>query len=75
MRLIQSSQCVVFRNNQTSLFYKLMVLKVIFTLITLVLLIEISNSCVSGVTTENIYLLFFVVLVFIMWKAAYLLYK
>ena len=49
--------------------------KVIFILISLVLLVEISNSCASEVTTENIYLLSFIGLVLIMLRAAYLLYK
>ena len=33
---------------------KILFLKVIFILISMVLLVEISNSCVSGVATENI---------------------
>ena len=35
----------------------------------------VSNSYVSGVATENIYLLSFIALVFIMLRAEYLLYK
>ena len=50
-------------------------LKVIFILISEVLLVEISNSCVSVVAAENIYLFSFVALFLIMLKAAYLLYK
>ena len=53
----------------------LLFLKVIFVLISLVLLAEISNSCVSEVATENIYLFSFVALVLILLRAAYLLYK
>ena len=37
----------------------LLFLKIIFILISLVLLVEISNSCISEVAAENIYLLFF----------------
>ena len=37
----------------------LLFLKIIFILISLVLLVQISNSCVSEVATENIYLFFF----------------
>ena len=44
----------------------LLFLKAIFIHISLVLLLEMSNRCVSGVATENIYHLYFV---------AYLLYK
>ena len=39
------------------------------------LLVKISNSCVSGVANKNIYLLSFVALALIMLRAAYLLYK
>ena len=42
-------------------------------LISLVLLVEISNSCVSEVATKDIYLLSFFALVLIMLRAAYLL--
>ena len=54
----------------------LLFLKIIFILISLVLLVEISNSCVSEVATENIYLLFVLLhWSFFMFRAAYLLYK
>ena len=75
MKLMQSFPWVVFRNNQSSLPCKFIVLKVIFILISLVLLVEISTSCVSEVATENIYLLSFVALIPTMLGAAYLLYK
>ena len=75
MKLIQSFQWIVFRNNQSSLPCKFIVLKVIFILISLILLVEISNSCVSEVATENIYLLSFVGLILTMLGAAYLLCK
>ena len=75
MKLMQSFQWVVFRNNQSSLLVNLLFLKVIFMLISVVLLVQISNSCVSEVATENIYLLSFFALVLIMLRAAYLLYK
>ena len=62
---------------EQSVFYlaNVLFLKVIFILISLVFLAEISKSCVSGVATENLYLLSFVALVLIMLRAAYLFYK
>ena len=72
---MQSFQWVVFRNNHSYQIVNLLFLKVIFILISLVLLVEISNSCVSELATENIYLLSFVALVLIMLRPAYLLYK
>ena len=50
-------------------------LKVIFILISLVLLVEISNSCVSEVAIDNTYLLSFAAQVLIILRAAYLLNK
>ena len=46
-----------------------------FFYFSLVLLVEISNSCVFGVDRENIYLLSFVALVVIMMTGTHLLYK
>ena len=51
----------------------LLFLKIIFILISLALLVVISNSCVSRVATNNIYLLSFVALVLL--GAVYLLSK
>ena len=53
----------------------LLFLKVTFILVSLVLLVDISNSCVSEVAAENIYHFSFAALLLIMLTAAYLLYQ
>ena len=58
----------MFRNNQSSLPCKFIVFEGDFILIPLVFVVEISNSCVSGVTIEKINHLSFDVLVLIKLK-------
>ena len=79
MELMQSFQWVVFKKNQSPLPCKFIVFEGDFypdlvLIFLLVLLVEISNSCVSRVAIENISLLSFA-LVIVMLRIAYLLYK